>query len=61
MIKFITYQDVNKQYRWRIMAANGRIIGESGEGYNNRSDRDEIMWKIIQSVNSNEFMVTEAV
>jgi uncharacterized protein YegP (UPF0339 family) len=26
------------QWRWRLCAANGRIIATSGESYNNRSD-----------------------
>lgn len=27
-----------RQWRWRLRAANGRIIADSGEGYNNRAD-----------------------
>lgn len=27
-----------KQYRWRIVAANGKIIAMSSEGYSNLSD-----------------------
>jgi uncharacterized protein YegP (UPF0339 family) len=26
------------QYRWRLIAANGRIIAGSGESYHNKSD-----------------------
>lgn len=26
------------QWRWRLIARNGRVIATSGEGYNNRSD-----------------------
>jgi uncharacterized protein YegP (UPF0339 family) len=29
---------LRKQWRWRLRAANGRIIATSGEGYNNRQD-----------------------
>ena len=32
------YADVARQYRWRIKAANGRIVGDSGEGYVTRSN-----------------------
>lgn len=32
------YLDLNKQWRWRLVAANNRIIANSGEGYVNRSD-----------------------
>jgi len=30
------YKDASGEYRWRGLAANGKIISESGEGYNNR-------------------------
>jgi len=38
MLTFLTYQDNLRQYRWRLKASNGRIIADSGEGYNNLTD-----------------------
>lgn len=35
-----------KQYRWRVVARNGRIIASSGEGYNNLGD----LWKAVRAV-----------
>jgi len=32
------YKDSAGKWRWRRTAANGRIVGSSSEGYNNRSD-----------------------
>ncbi|WP_374526005.1 YegP family protein [Sphingopyxis sp.] len=32
------YQDTRSQWRWRYVAANGRTIADSGEGYYNRQD-----------------------
>ncbi len=32
------YQDVNRQWRWRLRAANNRTIADSGEGYYNKTD-----------------------
>ena len=32
------YRDRSSQWRWRLKAANGRIIADSGEGYINKSD-----------------------
>lgn len=29
---------LRKQWRWRIVAKNGRVIAVSSEGYNNRAD-----------------------
>lgn len=32
------YQDRAREWRWRLVAANGRIVADSGEGYINKSD-----------------------
>ena len=32
------YRDVRGEYRWRVRAANGRIVADSSEGYENRAD-----------------------
>ena len=32
------YKDRVNHWRWRLKAANGRIIADSGEGYFNKSD-----------------------
>ncbi len=33
MWKFELYRDRADQWRWRLKATNGRIVGDSGEGY----------------------------
>lgn len=35
---YIYYQDAKGEWRWRLKASNGRILADSGEGYNNLSD-----------------------
>jgi uncharacterized protein YegP (UPF0339 family) len=35
---FSIYKDSVGQYRWRLRAANGRIIADSGEGYISKAD-----------------------
>lgn len=37
-MKFIVYKDAVGQYRWRLLAANNRVIADSGESYWNKSD-----------------------
>lgn len=32
------YQDAAGEWRWRLMAANAKIIADSGEGYSRRRD-----------------------
>lgn len=34
------------QWRWRLIADNGRVIATSGESYNNRSDAFAIIGRI---------------
>lgn len=31
--RFKVYQDRKKEFRWKLIAANGRTIADSGEGY----------------------------
>ncbi len=38
MWKFELYRDTANQWRWRLKAANGRIVGDSGEGYATESN-----------------------
>lgn len=32
------YRDSDKEWRWRFWAANGRILADSGEGYEHLTD-----------------------
>jgi uncharacterized protein len=35
---YYVYQDVQRQWRWTLYAANGKKLANSGEGYNNKAD-----------------------
>jgi uncharacterized protein len=37
-MKFYVYPDKQGQFRWYLQAENSRIIADSGEGYQNKSD-----------------------
>lgn len=37
-MQYQMYKDVGGQWRWRLLAANNRIIANSGEGYWNEGD-----------------------
>lgn len=39
-MRFETYQDVEDNFRWRLLADNNKIMADSGEGYENAEDRD---------------------
>ena len=34
------YQDAGGEWRWRLVAANGRIVADSGEGYTRPRDAE---------------------
>lgn len=36
-LKFIVYKDDAQEFRWRLVARNGRTVADSGEGYTTRS------------------------
>lgn len=37
-MKFVLYLDRNRQWRWRLVAANSKTIADSGESYFNKQD-----------------------
>ena len=37
-MKYQMYRDSRNEWRWRLRAANGKAIANSGEGYVNKSD-----------------------
>jgi uncharacterized protein len=37
-MKYHVYKDTNNEWRWRLKAANGNILADSGEGYSAKAD-----------------------
>ena len=37
-MRFVVYKDSAGDFRWRLVAPNGRTVADSGEGYRNKSD-----------------------
>ncbi len=37
-MEYRVYKDSAGEYRWRLVAANGKTIADSGEGYKNKAD-----------------------
>ena len=35
-MEFNVYKDKRGEWRWQLVAANGRVIGDSGEGYTDK-------------------------
>jgi hypothetical protein len=38
LMKFSIYKDRAGEYRWRLVATNGRTIADSAEGYRSKAD-----------------------
>ena len=37
-MKYHVYKDASGEWRWRLKAANGNIVADSGEGYSAKAD-----------------------
>jgi uncharacterized protein YegP (UPF0339 family) len=37
-MSYSVYKDATGQWRWRLVAANNRIVADSGESYHNKQD-----------------------
>ena len=46
MTSVYVYRDKAGQWRWRMMARNGKIVADSGEGYASRSNAKRA-WRAV--------------
>ena len=37
-MKYEMFKDAQGDWRWRLLASNGNIVADSGEGYSNKVD-----------------------
>jgi len=58
--KFRIYKDNWKQWRWRLVAGNGKIVADSAEGYRNRRDIRRMIEKIMSEVEIAEVEFVDA-
>jgi uncharacterized protein len=49
-MKFKIYEDKSGEWRWRLKAANGRTVADSGEGYASRNNVIRAVNRVIESV-----------
>lgn len=49
-MKFKIYTDRKKEWRWRLIATNGRIIADSGEGYTRKDRCKEAVLNMITRI-----------
>ncbi len=58
-LKFEVYEDKKKEYRFRIKAANGQVIGASSEGYKDRAEADKVVDEIKKGARDAEVVETK--
>jgi len=44
------YRDRRKEWRWRLLAANGRKVTDSAEGYKNRGHAFRMVLRVTEAV-----------
>lgn len=50
MVKFKVYKDKKNEYRWRLIASNGKIIADCAEGYKRLSACNSNILKLISKL-----------
>ena len=45
---FKMYRDAKGEHRWRLVASNGRVVADSGEGYKTRTGALHAAQKLIE-------------
>ena len=53
---FEIYRDASNEFRWRLVSRNGRIVGDSGEGYKRKAEVKKRITDIAEAFDS-EVMV----
>lgn len=53
-MKVTFYKDNKLQWRWRIVASNGRIVADSAEGYVNKGDAKHGLKIVLEAIKSGQ-------
>lgn len=59
MARFEAYQDNAKQWRWRLVADNGRIMADSAEGYDSIGNAHRAAKRVAELVSKAEIVEEE--
>jgi len=58
-MKFSIYKDRRGEFRWRLVAANGQIVADSGEGYETKTGCEEAVQRIKTAAGEAAVEVTD--
>jgi uncharacterized protein len=56
-MEFSIYRDNASEWRWRLYAANGKIMADSAEGYKNRKDCFNSLNSILDTVFDSNYRI----
>ena len=57
-MEFEIYKDKARKWRWRLVANNGKIVADGGEGYYSKFNVKRAIKKFIKGINK-EYTITE--
>jgi uncharacterized protein len=57
-MKFVLYRDSKREWRWRLIARNGRNVASSGEGYKRRGAALTAIHRVRDASNAPIMVVT---
>lgn len=53
------FKDRKGEYRWRLVAKNGRIVADSGEGYSRRRDAERAADRFVELVRGEDLELVD--
>ena len=53
--RFIIYCDKSGRWRWRLVAGNGRIVADSGQGYARQREAFAAIWRVRRAIDRDPF------
>lgn len=59
MLKFKVYQDKKKEYRWSLLASNGKIIADCAEGYERLSAANKAIVNVISRLSLAKYKIEQ--
>ncbi len=48
--KFVVFKDAAGEWRWQLLASNGKIVADSGEGYKRKASAEKAVEKFKTAV-----------
>ena len=60
-MKFEVYQGRNKKWYWRLLAANGEIISDGGQGYSTSQNARRAVNRLVAAIRDGRMIMVETI